>query len=173
MNAFDKISDEEQALQAGKIDAAIHDQPALKEYTKQQTGTVKIVQNFNTGEQYGFGAAKGNTALIKVANYVIQKSKSDGTYQSSFEKWIGGTSRKLAAPGQRRRARGSPDRAPLRMSWTSSTARTAASPNRRWPVTSTGRESTMTTTVPTFEPVPARRHDQKRRTTLIRTDSIC
>jgi polar amino acid transport system substrate-binding protein len=87
--SFDKISDEEQALQAGNIDAAIHDQPALVEYAKQQSGSVKIVQNFNTGEQYGFGAAKGNTALIKVANYVIQKAESDGTYQSSFVKWIG------------------------------------------------------------------------------------
>lgn len=87
--SFAKISDEEQALQAGNIDAAIHDQPALVEYAKQQNGSVKIVQSFNTGEQYGFGAAKDNTALIKVANYVIQKSESDGTYQSSFEKWIG------------------------------------------------------------------------------------
>ena len=34
------------------------------------------MQNFDTGEQYGFGAAKGNTALIKLANYVIPKSLS-------------------------------------------------------------------------------------------------
>ena len=54
---FAKISDEEQALQAGKIDAAIHDQPALEEYVKQHNGNVKIVQSFNTGEQYGFGGA--------------------------------------------------------------------------------------------------------------------
>ena len=87
--SFDKISDEEQALQAGNIDAAIHDQPALVEYAKQQSGSVKIVQSFNTGEQYGFGAAKGNTALIKAANFVIQTAQSDGTYQSSFVKWIG------------------------------------------------------------------------------------
>src|SRR5207342_1954210 len=51
----------------------------LVEYAKQQSGSVKIVQNFNTGEQYGFGAAKDNTALIKVANFVIQTSQSDGT----------------------------------------------------------------------------------------------
>ena len=47
------------------------------------------MQNFDTGEQYGFGAAKGNTALIKLANYVIAKSLSDGTYAASYKKWIG------------------------------------------------------------------------------------
>jgi polar amino acid transport system substrate-binding protein len=88
---FKQISDEEQALQSGKIDAAIHDQPALNDYFKAQKGKVKIIQNFQTGEQYGFGAAKGNTALAAVANYVIAQSFKDGTYKTSYEKWIGGT----------------------------------------------------------------------------------
>ena len=88
---YAQISDEEVALQSGKIDAAIHDQPALNEYSKQQAGKVKIVDNFNTGEEYGFGVALGNTALATVANYVIAKSKTDGTYLSSYAKWIGGT----------------------------------------------------------------------------------
>lgn len=88
---FKQISDEEQALQSGKIDAGIHDQPALNDYFKAQKGKVKIIQNFNTGEQYGFGAAKGNTALIAVANYAIAQSFKDGTYKTSYEKWIGGT----------------------------------------------------------------------------------
>lgn len=88
---YAQISDEEVALQSGKIDAAIHDQPALNEYTKQQAGKVKVVDNFNTGEEYGFGVALGNTALAAVANYAIAKSKSDGTYLASYAKWIGGT----------------------------------------------------------------------------------
>ncbi|SDO28695.1 amino acid ABC transporter substrate-binding protein, PAAT family [Nakamurella panacisegetis] len=88
---YAQISDEEVALQASKIDAAIHDQPALNEYSKQQAGKVKIVDNFNTGEEYGFGVALGNTALATVANYVIAKSKADGTYLASYKKWIGGT----------------------------------------------------------------------------------
>ncbi len=88
---YQQISDEEQALQSGKIDAAIHDQPALNDYSKQQKGKVKIVDNFNTGEEYGFGAALGNTALVQVANYAIAQSHKDGTYLSSYKKWIGGT----------------------------------------------------------------------------------
>ncbi len=88
---YQQISDEEQALQSGKIDAAIHDQPALNEYMKQQAGKVKIVDNFNTGEEYGFGVALGNTALATVANYALAKAKADGTYLTSYKKWIGGT----------------------------------------------------------------------------------
>ncbi len=88
---YKQISDEEQALQSGKIDAGIHDQPALNQYVKQQNGKAKVVTNFNTGEQYGFGVAKGNSALAEVANYAIAQSLKDGTYKTSFEKWIGGT----------------------------------------------------------------------------------
>ena len=86
---YEKISDETAALQAKQIDGAIHDLPALNDYAKQQNGKVAVVQNFDTGEQYGFGAAKGNTALIKLANYVIAKSLSDGSYAASYKKWIG------------------------------------------------------------------------------------
>ncbi|MDQ2845933.1 MAG: ABC transporter substrate-binding protein [Actinomycetota bacterium] len=88
---YTQISDEEQALVSHKIDAAIHDQPALNQYVKQQAGKAKVVANFNTGEQYGFGMALGNTALTKVANYAIAQALKDGTYKSSFMKWIGGT----------------------------------------------------------------------------------
>jgi polar amino acid transport system substrate-binding protein len=86
---YEKISDMEQALQAKNIDAGIHDLPALNDYAKQQAGKVAVVQNFDTGEQYGFGAAKDNTALIKVTDYIIAKSLSDGTYATSYAKWIG------------------------------------------------------------------------------------
>lgn len=87
---YQQISNEEQALQSGKIDAAIHDQPALNDYVKQQKGKVKVVDNFNTGEVYGFGSALGNTALTAVANYALAKSKADGSYLTSYSKWIGG-----------------------------------------------------------------------------------
>lgn len=86
---YAQITDEELALTSGKVDAAIHDQPALNDFVKQHPGKAKIVANFNTGEQYGFGMALGNTALTKVVNYAIAQSKSDGTYASSYAKWIG------------------------------------------------------------------------------------
>ncbi|MDQ6656739.1 MAG: transporter substrate-binding domain-containing protein [Actinomycetota bacterium] len=88
---YRQINDEELALTTNKIDAAIHDQPALNQYVKEHPGKAKVVANFNTGEQYGFGMALGNTALTKVANHAIAQSFKDGTYKTAFEKWIGGT----------------------------------------------------------------------------------
>lgn len=85
---FQNISDEELALQSGQIQAAIHDEPALAEYVKQQAGAVKVVKSFDTGEQYGFGLALGNTSLAAVANAVLAKSRTDGTYDASYDKWV-------------------------------------------------------------------------------------
>lgn len=85
---FQNISDEELALQSGQIQAAIHDEPALAEYVKQQAGAVKVVKSFDTGEQYGFGMALGNTSLAAVANAVLAKSHADGTYDASYDKWV-------------------------------------------------------------------------------------
>lgn len=85
---FQNISDEELALQSGQIQAAIHDEPALAEYVKQQAGAVKVVKSFDTGEQYGFGMALGNTALAAVTNAMLAKSRTDGTYDASYDKWV-------------------------------------------------------------------------------------
>ena len=86
---YAQISDEELALTTGKIDAAIHDQPALNDYLKQHPGKAKVVANFKTGEHYGFGMALGNKALAAAADYTLAKSKADGTYETAYKKWIG------------------------------------------------------------------------------------
>lgn len=86
---YEKITDEEQALASGQADAVIQDLPALNEYAKANASTVAVVTSFNTGEQYGFGMALGNTALAKIANYAIASSKADGSYAASYKKWIG------------------------------------------------------------------------------------
>jgi polar amino acid transport system substrate-binding protein len=83
------IGDEEQAIQSNQVAAALNDLPAWTSYVKQQNGKVRVAQSFNTGAQMGFGAAKGNTALIAVANYVLAKAQGDGDYTKSYEKWIG------------------------------------------------------------------------------------
>lgn len=85
---FQNISDEELALQSGQIQAGIHDEPALAEYVKQQAGAVKVVKSFDTGEQYGFGMALDNTALAAVTNAMLAKSRTDGTYDASYDKWV-------------------------------------------------------------------------------------
>jgi polar amino acid transport system substrate-binding protein len=86
---YSQINDEELALSTGKVDAAIHDQPALNDYLKQHPGKAKVVANFKTGEQYGFGMALGNTALKAAADNAIATAKADGAYAAAYKKWIG------------------------------------------------------------------------------------
>lgn len=85
---FDDQTGETQAVQSGQAAAAINDVVAWASYLKQNPKT-HIAVTINTGAQMGFGAAKGNTALIAVANYVLAKAQSDGGYKQSYEKWIG------------------------------------------------------------------------------------
>jgi polar amino acid transport system substrate-binding protein len=59
------------------------------EFVKEQPDKTKIVAQFDTGEQYGFGMKLGNTALKSVADAAINKAKADGTYDQLYTKWIG------------------------------------------------------------------------------------
>jgi polar amino acid transport system substrate-binding protein len=86
---FQDLAAETQALLTGQIDGAINDLPVWSEAIKENAGKAKIATQFDTGEQYGFGMKLGNDALKKVVDEVITSSKSDGTYDQLFKKWIG------------------------------------------------------------------------------------
>ncbi|EWT02120.1 ABC transporter substrate-binding protein [Intrasporangium oryzae NRRL B-24470] len=86
---FQDLASETQALLTGQVDAAINDLPVWSEALKQNPGKAMIATQFNTGEQYGFGMKLGNEALAKVVDDVITTSKTDGTYDQLFKKWIG------------------------------------------------------------------------------------
>ena len=86
---FQDLASETQALLTGQVDGAINDLPVWSEALKQNPGKATIATQFNTGEQYGFGMKLGNDALKKVVDEVITSSKSDGTYDQLFKKWIG------------------------------------------------------------------------------------
>ncbi len=85
---FQNITDVEQAVQSNNVEAGIHDDGPLFDYVNQQAGAVKIAANFKTGEQYGFGAALTNTALIAVANAMLKRTTADGTFKTIQDKWI-------------------------------------------------------------------------------------
>ncbi len=85
---FDSLGAEEQALTSGQVVAAINDLPAWSSYLKENSNT-RIAISINNGAQMGWGAAKGNKALIAVANNVLQSAQSDGGYTASYKKWIG------------------------------------------------------------------------------------
>jgi polar amino acid transport system substrate-binding protein len=77
------------SVRSGQLPAAINDIPVLLDYAK-QNDDVEVAARFETGEQYGFGMRKATSAALeKVVNRVIERARSDGTYDRLYEKWFG------------------------------------------------------------------------------------
>lgn len=79
------------AVSSGKVDAAMNDNAPLYEYVKENPDT-EVTAEFDTGEQYGFAFVKddeNSAKLIEKFNEALATAKSDGTYDSEFEKWFG------------------------------------------------------------------------------------
>jgi polar amino acid transport system substrate-binding protein len=77
-----------QAAKSGQVDAAINDNAPLLDFVKKNPD-MAVTKQFDTGEQYGYGVKKGNTAMAKAVNDAIAKAKADGTYNTIYEKWFG------------------------------------------------------------------------------------
>lgn len=93
---FDPVSFESSdavlnGLRTGQVQAVIIDYPVVQGWLKDKAnaGAFKVVDNLNTGEQYGFTVKKGNTKLVDAVNAAIKDAKADGTYKKLYEKWIG------------------------------------------------------------------------------------
>ncbi|MET8287679.1 transporter substrate-binding domain-containing protein [Streptomyces sp. NPDC048448] len=93
---FDPVSFESSdavlnGLRTGQVQAVIIDYPVVQGWLKDKAnaGAFKVVDNLNTGEQYGFTVKKGNTKLVDALNAAIKDAKADGTYKKLYEKWIG------------------------------------------------------------------------------------
>ncbi|MCF7552012.1 basic amino acid ABC transporter substrate-binding protein [Pseudonocardia sp. WMMC193] len=76
------------AVQTGNVDAAINDNGPLLDFAKKNPG-LTVTKEFDTGEQYGFGIRKGNTALTQAVNEALAAAKSDGTYNRIYTTWFG------------------------------------------------------------------------------------
>ena len=79
------------AVKVGNVDAAIDDNGVLNDFVKSNPDT-KVVKEYDTGEHYGVAAKLNDpnaTKLLERLNAVISKSKSDGTYDQIYKKWIG------------------------------------------------------------------------------------
>ncbi len=88
---FDDMPLQVNAVKAGRVDAAINDNGVLYDFAKNNPDT-KVVAEFDTGEQYGIAAAKGDanaTAILGKINDAITKAKADGTYNEIYKKWFG------------------------------------------------------------------------------------
>jgi polar amino acid transport system substrate-binding protein len=76
------------AMRAGQIVAGLQDLPVNVEQV-QQDDDFEIVEEFETGEEYGFAAAQGNDDLIEAINDVLAEMQEDGTYDEIYDQYFG------------------------------------------------------------------------------------
>ncbi|MER5197979.1 transporter substrate-binding domain-containing protein [Streptomyces sp. NPDC002755] len=102
---FDPVSFESSdavlnGLRTGQVKAVIIDFPVVQGWLKDKANAdaFKVVDNLNTGEQYGFTVKKGNAKLVAAINKALAEAKADGTYKKLYEKWIGPYDESAASP---------------------------------------------------------------------------
>lgn len=77
------------ALQAGQVDALLQDQPVNHQHEVDDPG-YKIVETYNTNEQYGFAFAKDKKpALLAAVNEQLAALRADGSYDTIYKKYFG------------------------------------------------------------------------------------
>ncbi|WP_053755489.1 transporter substrate-binding domain-containing protein [Streptomyces sp. MMG1533] len=102
---FDPVSFESSdavlnGLRSGQVKAVVIDYPVVQGWLKDKANAdaFKVVDNLNTGEQYGFTVKKGNTKLVAAINKAIADARADGTYKKLYEQWIGPYDESAASP---------------------------------------------------------------------------
>jgi polar amino acid transport system substrate-binding protein len=75
-----------QAIKAGQVEALLQDLPVNLNHVAD--GGFKIVETYNTDEQYGLAIKKGNEQLVKDVNGALEKMHSDGTYDTLYNKYF-------------------------------------------------------------------------------------
>ncbi|WDV50756.1 transporter substrate-binding domain-containing protein [Streptomyces coeruleorubidus] len=87
-------------LRTGQVQAVIIDYPVVQGWLKDKANAdaFEVVDNLDTGEQYGFTVKKGNTKLLAAINKAIEDAKADGTYKKLYEQWIGPYDESAASP---------------------------------------------------------------------------
>ncbi|PVU81905.1 amino acid ABC transporter substrate-binding protein [Cellulomonas sp. WB94] len=83
---FEDLGLQIQALKTGQVDAVVNDIAVLGPFVSQG---FKVAANFSTGEQYGLGVKKGNTALVTAINTTLARIHADGTYDAIYTARIG------------------------------------------------------------------------------------
>lgn len=74
------------ALKGGSVDALLQDLPVNLEHTKD--GSYKIVEKYDTGEQYGFAVKKGNTSLLDALNTQLKDLRDNGEYKKIYDQYF-------------------------------------------------------------------------------------
>jgi putative glutamine transport system substrate-binding protein len=85
---FANYQDAFQALKAGQGDVLTTDNAILYGMMKQDPNFVVVGDNF-TDEPYGIAIKKGETEFVKYVNGFLTEIKADGSYDKTYEQWIG------------------------------------------------------------------------------------
>jgi polar amino acid transport system substrate-binding protein len=87
-------------LRTGQVQAVVIDYPVVQGWLKDKANAdaFEVVDNIETGEQYGFTVKKGNAKLLAAINKAIEDAKADGTYKKLYEQWIGPYDESAASP---------------------------------------------------------------------------
>lgn len=83
---FEDLGLQIQALKTGQIEAAVNDVAVLGTFVGDG---YEISANFSTGEQYGIGVKRGNTAMLDAVNGTLERIHADGTYDALYTEYIG------------------------------------------------------------------------------------
>lgn len=102
---FDPVSFESSdavlnGLRADQVDAVIIDYTVVQEWLKDRSvaDAFDVVEQVDTGEQYGFTVKKGNDELHEAIDKALADAKADGTYKTLYEQWIGPYDASAASP---------------------------------------------------------------------------
>ncbi|MEU3982643.1 transporter substrate-binding domain-containing protein [Streptomyces sp. NPDC026672] len=87
-------------LRTGQVQAVVIDYPVVQGWLKDKANAAafQVVDNLNTGEQYGFTVKKGNAKLLAAIDKALTDAKADGTYKKIYEQWIGPYDASAASP---------------------------------------------------------------------------
>ena len=86
--SFENPGDIFVALEAGDIQAVLQDL-VVNQGRALEDDSVEVVEKYQTDEQYGFAAEKGNTQLTDAVNDVLTTFNEDGTYDEIYGEWFG------------------------------------------------------------------------------------
>jgi polar amino acid transport system substrate-binding protein len=87
---FNDLALQENNVKSGRVDAGINDNGVLYDFVKENPDTA-VAAEFDTGEQYGFGALKDGSGpkLVEKFNTLLTAAQSDGKYNEIYKKWFG------------------------------------------------------------------------------------
>jgi len=86
---FPNVDQAYMALDAGRVDAAMHDTPNVEYYAHTSgKGRVKLAGEPVAGDQYGIAFPKNSPLVVKV-DAALQAIQADGEYAQIYRKWFG------------------------------------------------------------------------------------